>query len=194
MKRPVSTLFVIVALTLATTACHEDAGHTHGEGSHSHDPAETPVVSVTHWTERSELFMEYPAFLVGEPGKLLVHLTDLSDFSPVTEGRVVLEFAQGAERVVHDLLLARPEEDEIAVLRPGTLEHAGKRLVGEKLDDGRLQAVLAGFHVVDLYIGEALGAVDGDEVSVLVHDRSWQGAPAGHEQGGDPPPGVVGGL
>jgi hypothetical protein len=41
---------------------------------------------------------------------------------------------------------------------------------------------------------EALGTVDGDEVCIVVHDRSGQRTAAGHEQGRDPAARVVRGL
>jgi RND family efflux transporter MFP subunit len=54
--------------------------------------AELPGGSVTLWTSTSELFMEYPALVVGQEARFAIHLTWLSDFKPVTEGRLDLEF------------------------------------------------------------------------------------------------------
>lgn len=48
--------------------------------------------SVTLWTTKSELFMEYPALVVGNEARFAVHLTWISDFKPVTEGRLSLFF------------------------------------------------------------------------------------------------------
>lgn len=48
--------------------------------------------SVTLWTTRSELFMEYPALVVGNESRFAVHLTWLSNFKPITEGRLSLHF------------------------------------------------------------------------------------------------------
>jgi hypothetical protein len=48
--------------------------------------------SVTLWTSTSELFMEYPALVVGQEARFAIHLTWLSDFKPVTEGRLDLLF------------------------------------------------------------------------------------------------------
>jgi cobalt-zinc-cadmium efflux system membrane fusion protein len=47
---------------------------------------------VTMWTDSTELFMEYPALLVGNPGTFAVHLTDLTDFAPLLSGVVTLRF------------------------------------------------------------------------------------------------------
>jgi RND family efflux transporter MFP subunit len=49
--------------------------------------------AITLWTDRTELFFEYPAMIAGtEGGAWAIHLTDLSDFRPVTEGRLSLVF------------------------------------------------------------------------------------------------------
>jgi membrane fusion protein, heavy metal efflux system len=51
-----------------------------------------PAVDVTVWTDRTELFMEYPPLVAGAQVRFAIHLTDLADFSPVREGRVVVRF------------------------------------------------------------------------------------------------------
>ncbi|NUO83524.1 efflux RND transporter periplasmic adaptor subunit [candidate division KSB1 bacterium] len=54
---------------------------------HEHEGA-----SVTLWTEKTELFMEYPALIVGQEAAFAVHLSDLKDFKPVTQGRLTCVF------------------------------------------------------------------------------------------------------
>ncbi len=48
--------------------------------------------SVTLWTEKAELFMEYPAPIVGQEAAFAVHLSDMKDFKPVTQGRLTCVF------------------------------------------------------------------------------------------------------
>lgn len=56
-----------------------------------------PVV-VTRWTDRSELFMEYPPLVAGETSRFAIHFTDLATFAPVrTGGAVVRLSGNGAE-------------------------------------------------------------------------------------------------
>lgn len=52
--------------------------------------------SVTLWSATSELFMEYPALIVGKEIRFAVHLTWLVDFSPVTEGLLTLRLESSA--------------------------------------------------------------------------------------------------
>jgi RND family efflux transporter MFP subunit len=49
------------------------------------------AISVTKWTEKTELFLEYPPLVAGQVSRFSVHLTELAGFKPLTEGRVVVE-------------------------------------------------------------------------------------------------------
>ena len=51
--------------------------------------AEKPEgLSVSHWTARTELFMEYPALVAGVGGRFAVHFTRLDNFRPMKAGKV----------------------------------------------------------------------------------------------------------
>ena len=54
--------------------------------------AEAPTLDVTSWTDKTELFMEYPPLVARQEALFAVHLTRLSDFSAMTAGRPRLEF------------------------------------------------------------------------------------------------------
>jgi RND family efflux transporter MFP subunit len=58
----------------------------------SESGAELPTVDLTTWTDKTELFMEYPPLVAGETALYAVHLTRLTDFSALTVGRPSLEF------------------------------------------------------------------------------------------------------
>lgn len=81
------SLFVLILLGGCTAAVEEP--HTHAEAE------EPEPVAVTRWTEETELFAEYPPLQVGSTSRFTIHLTDLDDFQPLTEGRVVVELAYG---------------------------------------------------------------------------------------------------
>jgi RND family efflux transporter MFP subunit len=60
---------------------------------------------LSHFTDRSELFVEFPALVVGQPATFAAHLTWLADFKPFAQGRltVLLTGANAAEeRIVVD--------------------------------------------------------------------------------------------
>ena len=63
-----------------------------GQETIAGEPVELAGGVVTLWTDSTELFMEHPALIVGEPGTFAVHLTDLTDFTPLQSGLVTLRF------------------------------------------------------------------------------------------------------
>jgi membrane fusion protein, heavy metal efflux system len=74
----------------------EEQGHSHeGEDSHSHeeDPQLEGAGVITQWTDKTELFMEYPELIVGQEATFAVHLTRLSDFKPISESEVKFVFS-----------------------------------------------------------------------------------------------------
>lgn len=78
-----------IAWSLAVVGCStRDQKHT---SQHANEN-ETPTVSVTQWTERMELFMEYPVLAKSISGKFVIHLTVLEDFEPIREGMITLTF------------------------------------------------------------------------------------------------------
>src|SRR5215208_6711576 len=74
----------IALITLAFVACNQAAEEEAG--------AEPAGGAITLWTDSTELFMEHPALIVGQPDKFAVHLTDLTDFAPLRSGRITLTF------------------------------------------------------------------------------------------------------
>jgi cobalt-zinc-cadmium efflux system membrane fusion protein len=62
------------------------------------EPARTEPTSlnVTDWTDKTELYMEYPPLVSGRTALFAVHLTRLSDFQPLTAGRPRIEFTPEA--------------------------------------------------------------------------------------------------
>ena len=63
-------------------------------GCVSKKDSETPdySVSLTDWSDKLEVFMEYKMPTPGEEISFGVHLTDMSDFKPITEGTLALIF------------------------------------------------------------------------------------------------------
>jgi cobalt-zinc-cadmium efflux system membrane fusion protein len=64
--------------------------------------AELPTLNVTSWTDKTELFMEYPVLVTGHESLFAVHLTRMNDFSALNAGRPRLELtpANGGAPVV----------------------------------------------------------------------------------------------
>src|SRR5215210_5198073 len=84
---------LLVAATAAAGACRKQAEPTEPE---------TPTLDVTSWTDKSELFMEYPPLVTGQSARFAVHLTKLDDFRALNAGKPSVTFtpeAGGSARV-----------------------------------------------------------------------------------------------
>jgi RND family efflux transporter MFP subunit len=81
-------------------------------------PAEPPSLDVTSWTDKSELFMEYPPLVGGQPVRFAVHLTRLADFGALNAGRPRIEMTPEAGGSVTTLPGSEP-------LRPGAFRVEG---------------------------------------------------------------------
>ncbi|ODS31706.1 MAG: cobalt-zinc-cadmium resistance protein CzcB [Candidatus Scalindua rubra] len=87
--------FIVYLIIFLTTVTHtygskgnevygnESAHHDHGHGE--------AAIDVTIWTEKVELFMEYESLVKDKISEFVSHLTDLSDFKPIMDARVILE-------------------------------------------------------------------------------------------------------
>ena len=80
-------VYVAILAGFSVTACARQV-----------DPpqVETPTLDVTHWTEKTELFMEYPPLVSGQAALFAVHLTTMADFEPITAGQASVEFTPEA--------------------------------------------------------------------------------------------------
>ncbi|MCG2815937.1 MAG: efflux RND transporter periplasmic adaptor subunit [Candidatus Aminicenantes bacterium] len=76
------SLLFLITVVLTVSACQTKAPQA--ELDHA--------VALTQWSEKLEVFMEYQMPTPGEVISFGVHLTDLSDFKPILEGTLELEF------------------------------------------------------------------------------------------------------
>ena len=84
-KRLAHLALVLIVLTVG--ACSRST-----EGQKTNSKAEPPTLNVTHWTEKTELYMEYPPLVAGRSARFAVHLTTLNDFRALAAGVPSLEF------------------------------------------------------------------------------------------------------
>ena len=72
------------------TATHDETGH--GDHGHGHEGASEVV---TKWGRTTQLFVEFPALVVGENSPFAAHLTRLQDHFAIDRGTAVVELAGG---------------------------------------------------------------------------------------------------
>lgn len=76
------SLFTIVACSRGGGEEGHDHGHPHGaEGAEEPDP-----LAITKWTDKHELFVEFPPPAAGKPVAYHAHVTKLAGFQALTEG------------------------------------------------------------------------------------------------------------
>jgi RND family efflux transporter MFP subunit len=147
---------------------HDD-GHGHG-----HDPG---AIAVTHFTEVSELFVEFPPLTVGAESGFAAHLTRLEDFRPVAEGTVTVRLSGGG---LPDEVFRVDAPSIPGIFRPVAVpEHAGERNVSLTLESPGLTTTheLGSYSV---YPDAESAAADqppeeeaGDEISFL-KEQQWK--------------------
>lgn len=81
-------LVVMLAIATAGAAC----GRTEPPQAKN----EPEMIARTEFTDRIENFFEYEALTPGKPSRFLIHLTDLSDGSPVEKADVTLSVRTAA--------------------------------------------------------------------------------------------------
>lgn len=66
--------------------------------------------STTFWSNRTELFLEFPELVQGEGSRFAIHFTSLDDFKPLSAGRceVLLKYDEGGEDTFSTEAPSRP--------------------------------------------------------------------------------------
>lgn len=116
-------LLALGAALLATTACSDS---TSGEA----EAARAGSVTATHYTDATELFVEYRLLARGKQRRFDAHLTWLDTDKPVTEGELAVELVHGSGKV--DRGTARVSDNPgiyRVLVRPSTAGKARLRFV-----------------------------------------------------------------
>ena len=79
-------------IAILWSGCTRAQEHQHAE---EQTPEPEPVV-VTLWSDKTELFVEFPPLVTGETSRFAIHLTDLSNFQPLLKGRAIVELVYQA--------------------------------------------------------------------------------------------------
>lgn len=128
------------------------------------ESAEAPAVVETRWTERSELFLEYPPLVAGETSRFAIHFTDLTTFTPVRTGGAVVRLSGNGTQTFEANAPGRPGIFGIDV----TPARAGRH---------RLEVLLDTPGLADRHdLGEVTVRVAGDPQSPPASDDADDGA------------------
>lgn len=106
-----NTIIYICILSVLFTACHshshDEHGHSHehdAHGNHIEETDEIPAVVETIWTNKTELFVEFPALIVGNESRFAAHFTILQNHKPVSEGNVTVRLMDNKTELLSNMV------------------------------------------------------------------------------------------
>jgi RND family efflux transporter MFP subunit len=88
--------YIIIVLAFLAMSCNNKAedAHAHNEDG-SHLGEEIPRLDHTIWTDKTELFVEFPALIVGNSNRFAAHFTVLDKHQPIRKGSVTVSLIKG---------------------------------------------------------------------------------------------------
>jgi RND family efflux transporter MFP subunit len=90
--------YLMLIIVFVFTSCQniQEDGHAHNtNGSHVAESPEIPTVDYTIWTDKIELFVEFPLLIVGQTSRFAAHFTVLDEHQPVRKGSVTVSLIKG---------------------------------------------------------------------------------------------------
>lgn len=143
----------------------EEAEHDHGNGAEK----------ITHFTDRTELFVEFPRLVAGETSAFAAHLTTLADFKALTAGKVSVRLAGDGQP---DEVFSVDGASQPGIFRPEvTPRHAGERELSIEIvtPDFSVTHELGPFTVYpDRKAADAEPAPHGDEGIGFTKEQQWK--------------------
>ena len=95
-------IFILMALVLASCQSKEEDDHAHdASGGHINESAEVPAMDTTIWTDKTELFVEFPVLVVGKASRFAAHFTSMEKHRPIKEGSVTVSLIKGRTGIRH---------------------------------------------------------------------------------------------
>jgi len=101
-KHLLITLLLLITLSGCDNSEHDDhatGAHDHGdELEHDHSGDDEHVdrsVHIVHFSDKSELFLQYEILVAKRDSVFLAHLTDLNDYTPVPGGFITIKLSGG---------------------------------------------------------------------------------------------------
>ena len=168
MRRVMHIGFALV-IAAAAAACGREAAEPE---------AEPPTLDVTHWTDKTELFMEYPPLVAGQTALYAVHLTRLSDFSAMTAGKPRIEFTPasgGAPTVLQGNEPSRPGVFRVEAASPPAGRYTWALLVDAPgLADRHELGTVTVFADQDAAVADAERNADADPAAITyLKEPQW---------------------
>ncbi|MEX0995868.1 MAG: efflux RND transporter periplasmic adaptor subunit [Flavobacteriaceae bacterium] len=88
--------YILIVLAFLAMSCNDKAEDAHAHNPDgTHEGEEMPRLNHTIWTDKTELFVEFPALIVGNSSRFAAHFTVLDKHQPVRKGSVTVSLIKG---------------------------------------------------------------------------------------------------
>ncbi len=168
MKKIFINCLIFVMLSITFFCNKVDTGTT----------AEEPLdesTTVTVWTEKTEVFMEYPALLTGQETVFVIHFTNLKDFSAVTHGKLTCVFNKQDGKSV---TVTSEAPDFPGIFRPAVkFEEAGNYVMELNLNSPQVEDMVL---VKDVFVFKKKedvrnsDATSNEETITYLKEQQWK--------------------
>ena len=92
--------YLILVFAFLAISCNNKVENAHAHNADgSHEGAGIPRLSHTIWTDKTELFVEFPVLIVGNGSKFAAHFTVLNKHQPVREGSVTVSLIKDGKGI-----------------------------------------------------------------------------------------------
>ena len=192
-SRLASTGLIMIAnvLILLLVACkpleddhtHEGETHSHhdildtGHHDHEHHDESIQQLTFTHYTEQTELFVEFPVLIADFESEFIAHLTELDGFKPLSKGVLTVTLSGGGEvDEVFSIERARTAGIFKSIVIP---EKAVQRHLSIRYREGDLD-VVHDLGQIEVYASPMLARAGGmgegstDDEIVYLKEQQWQ--------------------
>lgn len=165
-----------IALTAAGCTRHDEAGHAPNAAAAAEE--EETAFAITHFSDKTELFVEFVRLAVGRESSFAAHMTTLSDYKPVTAGKMTVTLS-GGNAPDETFTIGAPARP--GIFRPAaTPRYAGQRKLVFRLDAPGFTSVHA-VGPVTVYAGkdaamkaQASEKADGPGAISYLKEQQWQ--------------------
>ena len=160
-------------------ACQQKKDHAHDtEGNHisTNTSEEIPRLDYTIWSEKSELFVEFPALIIGKKSRFAAHFTVMDKHQAVSKGTVIVSLIQGSKGIRHKVNAPSSPGIFSPVLEPNQVGKSTLQfiLITEKYTDTLIIPEVPVFANL-LSAKEALGnKEDGSGGITFLKEQAWK--------------------
>lgn len=92
--------YILIVFAFLAISCNDNAEDAHAHNADgSHAGEEVPRTGYTIWTDKTELFVEFPAMIVENQSRFAAHFTVLDGHQPVRDGSVTVSLIKDGKGI-----------------------------------------------------------------------------------------------